>query len=135
MVLESFGKKFTEMELSKIIGFSPRKGVSPKMMDSLCEIIDIGYEYRFDSSLEEIEDITRAGFYPIVLVDPSILYDIPEEEHGHYIIIKNINEGKVIINDPDGEHGNENREIDKKKFLEAWERRHKLVFIIKGERK
>jgi len=132
MVLEFIGRKFTEVELAKIVGFSSRKGFSPKMMDSLCEIIDVKYECHFNSSLEEIKDVIRAGFYPIALVNPSILYDLPEEEHGHYIIIKNISEEKIIINDPDQEYGNENKEIDKKKFLEAWGRKHRFIFIIKG---
>ena len=44
-------------------------------------------------------------------------------------------EEKIIINDPDQEYGEENKEIDLKKFSEAWEKRHKLLFVIKGERK
>ena len=135
MVLESIGKELSEVELSKIVEFKPLRGFSPKMAEKLLEIINIDYEYHFDSSLQEIKQNTERGFYPIVLVNPSILYDFLEEEHGHYIIVKDITEEKIIINDSDQDYGGENKEIDLKKFNEAWEGRHKLIFVIKGERK
>jgi ABC-type bacteriocin/lantibiotic exporter with double-glycine peptidase domain len=135
MILESIGKQLDEAELSKIVEFKPIKGFSPKMMDSLCEIINLEYEYHFDSSLEEIRQTIEAGFYPIVLVNPSILYNLPEEEHGHYIIVKDITEEKVIINDPDQEYGGEDKEVAKERFLDAWKNRYSLIFVIKGEKK
>ena len=135
MVLEAVGRKMSEAELAKIVEFKPLKGFSPKMMEKLCEIINIDYEYHFDSSLEELKQNIKAGFHPLVLVNPSVLYDLPEEEHGHYVIIKDITEEKTIINDPDQEYGGENKEIDLEKFEKAWEKRHKLIFLIKGERK
>jgi len=134
MILEAIGKKFSEIELSKIVEFKPLKGFSPRMMEKLLEIANIDYEYHFDSSLQEIEKNVENKLYPVVLVNPSILYGISEEEHGHYIVIKDITEEKIIINDPDQEYGGENKEINLKRFGEAWESRHKLIFIIKGER-
>lgn len=134
MVLESFGRKFTEMELSKIVKFNPRKGLSPLLMEYICETINIKYDFHFNSSTEEIEKIVKEEFYPIVLVDPSILYDFPQGEHGHYIVVKDIRKEKIIINDPDREYGGENKEINKENFLIAWEIKHKFIFTIKGEK-
>ena len=105
------------------------------MMDSVCEIINVEYMYRFDSSLEEIKLTIEAGFYSIVLLNPSILYNLPEEEHGHYIIVKYITEEKVIINDPDQEYGGEDKEVTKERFLDAWKNRYRLIFVINGEKK
>lgn len=135
MVLEAIGRKISEVELSRIVEFKPLRGVSPKMMEKLCEIINIQCEYHFDSSLQEIKQNIENSFYPIVLVNPTVLYNLPKEEHGHYIIVKDIIGEKVIINDPDQEYGGENKEIDLKKFCEAWEKRHKLTFVIKGEKR
>jgi hypothetical protein len=135
MVLESIERVMSEEELSKIVEFKPIKGFSPKMMDSLCEIINLEYDYHFDSSLDEIKKAIEAGFYPIVLVNPSILYNLPEEEHGHYIIVKDITEEKVIINDPDQEYGGEDKEVGKERFLEAWRNKYRMIFVIKGEKK
>lgn len=135
MVLESVGIEVSEMELARIVGFKPLRGVSPKMMEKLCEMMDLNFEYHFDSSLNEIKQNIENGFYPIVLVNPSVLCDVPEEEHGHYIVIKDITKEKIIVNDPDQEYGGENKEIDLKRFIEAWKRKYKLIFVIKGERK
>jgi len=135
MVLESIGMKMSEIELSKIVDFRPVRGFSPKMMEKLCEIINIDYEYHFDSSLQEIKQNIKKGFFPIVLINPSSIYNLPEEEHGHYIAVKDITEKKIIINDPDQEYGNENKEIDLKRFDDVWKRRHRLIFLIRGERK
>ena len=86
MVLESVERKMSEAELAKIVEFKPLRGVSPKMMEKFCETINLDYEYHFDSSLQEIKEMIKASFYPIVLVNPGILYNFPEEEHGHYIV-------------------------------------------------
>ncbi|HLC39548.1 MAG TPA: peptidase C39 family protein [archaeon] len=135
MVLEVVGRRFTEFELSKIVTFKPLEGFSPKMMKELCEIVNFDYEYHFNSSVEKINQSIRAGFYPIVLVNPSILYNLPEEEHGHYIVIKDITEANIIINDPDQQYGGKYKKIDLKTFIEAWEKMRKLIFVIKGEKK
>jgi len=135
MVLESIGKQLSESELSKIVEFKPIKGFSPKMMDLLCEIINLEYNYHFDSSLDEVKKAIEADFYPIVLVNPSILYNLPEEEHGHYIIVKDIIGEKVIINDPDQEYGGEDKEVGKERFLESWKNKYGMIFVIKGEKK
>jgi len=82
MVLESIGKPLNEIELSKIVEFRPIKGFSPKMMYSLCEIINLDYNYHFDSSLDEIRKAIEAGFCPVklnmVLLKGVNVGDVPE---------------------------------------------------------
>ncbi len=133
MVLDSIGRKFSEVELAKIVGFSTKRGFSPRMMDRLCDIIGVKYEYHFDSTLEELNTMIKEGFHPIVLVKPNLLYGITETEHGHYIIVKDITKENIIFNDPDQEYGGENKSIEREKFLGSW--KHNFVFIIKGEDK
>src|SRR3989338_3477092 len=120
MVLESLGIETTEYELAEIINFSPKRGVSPIMIKSLCERFNVRHNFHFGSTLEELQEAIKDEFYPIVLVKPSTLYNLPETEHGHYIIIKDITDENVIINDPDQEHGGEDKKIHLDNFRTSW---------------
>lgn len=132
MVLESFSIKATEYQLAEIIKFSPRKGVSPNMIKSICENYNVEYNFHFGSTIEELQAGLEKGFYPIVLVKPSILYNLPESEHGHYVIVKDITDKDVIINDPDQEFGGEDKKIDLNSFIKAWDVKFRLIFILEG---
>ncbi len=86
----------------------------------------------FGSTIEELQASLEKGFYPIVLVKPSILYNLPESEHGHYVIVKDITDKDVIINDPDQEFGGEDKKIDLDSFTKAWDVKFRLIFILEG---
>jgi len=135
MVLESIGRKFTEMELARIIGFKPDIGFSAVMMGRLCDIIGVEYGFYFNLSLDELNELVSDGFYPITLVKAGVLYSILESEYGHYLVIKDITKRNVTINDPDQEYGGENKQISIEKFLDAWKYFHNFVFVVKGEKK
>lgn len=135
MVLESIGIKATEYELAKIINFSPRRGVSPAMIKSVCEHLKVRYNFHFGATIEELMKTIDDRFYPIVLVKPTTLYNLPEMEHGHYIIVKNITDENVIVNDPDQEYGGKDKKVDLGNFMKAWESKFKLIFILKGKEK
>ena len=96
MVFETIGKKLSENDLSQIIKIKTGSGFSPRMVEFICEVINAEYDYHFESSLAELEELIKIGFHPVVLVNPSILYSLPEEEHGHYIVIKDKTKEKII---------------------------------------
>lgn len=133
MSLEPLGINISEYELSEIINFKPKRGVSPKMIESVCERLKIKYTSRFGSTIEEIFNYIRKGFHPITLVKPSTLYDLPESEHGHYIVVKNITDRSVIINDPDQIYGGEDKEIKFDLFVKAWDEKFRLIFVLEGK--
>lgn len=132
MVLEYIDIKTAEYQLAEIINFKPKKGVSPKMMEYICGYREVKYTSHFGSTTEELFDYVRKGFYPITLVKPSTLYDLPESEHGHYIIVKVITDKSVIINDPDQLYGGEDKEIELGKFIKAWDDKFRLIFVLEG---
>ncbi len=135
MVLANFGKFLSEYDLSRIVHFDPDKGVSPKMMSSICEIINFECEYLFKSNFSVLKNILENKNYPIVLINPGLLYDSIRTKHNHYITIKNITNENVIFNDPDQEYGGENKCIQITKFLESWESSYNFVFVVRGEMK
>jgi len=133
MALEYKGIQITEYQLAEIINFKPKKGVSPKMMETICEYLNVKHILQFGSTVEELIDYVHKEFYPIVLVKPSTLYDLQESEHGHYIIVKNITDKSVIINEPDQLYGGEDKEIEFGKFVKAWDDKFRLIFVLDGE--
>lgn len=133
MILEYMDIKINEYRLAEIINFSPRKGVSPNMMKTICENYNVEYSFHFGSTIEELQRYINKGFYPIVLVKPSVLYNLPESEHGHYIIVKDITNKNIVINDPDQEFGGENKEVDLETFTRAWNSKFRLIFILGSE--
>jgi ABC-type bacteriocin/lantibiotic exporter with double-glycine peptidase domain len=135
MILESIGRKFTEEELAKTIGFNPKVGVSPSMILKVCEIVNVDCQLQFEITLAKLKELLSKNIFPITLLDPRILYGLTEVGHNHFIVIKDISEEKIIINDPDGEYGGENKQIAIQKFLESWKKIYNMLIIIKGEKK
>lgn len=55
MVLESVGKKFTEYELSKIIGFDIEIGYSIPLLSKILDIMNIVHEVKPNTIIEELK--------------------------------------------------------------------------------
>jgi len=134
MVLESFGRKFTEEELAKIIKFHPDEGMSIPKLAKVCEIINVDFEFGKLLKLEDLKSFISKNSYPIVIVDVKTFYKMAEIKHGHFIIIKDITEESVIFNDPDIEFGGENKVIGLDLFLESWMNSNEWALIIKGDK-
>ena len=134
MVLESIGRKFTETELAKVIGFSPRRGFSIPMMTEICEILNLDYDFKSFAELQDLRSYILNGFSPIVIISVKIYQNI-SEDHGHAIVVRDIRNKSVIINDPDIEFGGEDKKVELEIFLRAWSKSRNWVLVIRGERK
>lgn len=132
MVLEHVGRKISEYELSKIIGFDLKRGYSMPMFKDILDIMGIEYKLIPKASIEELGAMLK--YYPIVIISPKIYQNIPEE-HGHTVVVKDIAEKSVIINDPDQQFGGESKEIDLSLFIRAWGESRNWMLVIKGEEK
>ncbi len=131
MVLEFFGKKFTEYELASGVNFSYKNAVSIAGIINFLRTLSVRYYVNLNSNLEELLHFLDEGYYPIVLINPGLLYFSTESEHAHYIVIKHLsNADKLVINDPDPEYGCENREIDLKLFMTAWKSQKKFRWLL-----
>lgn len=87
MVLEYVGRKTTEYELSKIIGFNIKRGYSIPMLSDILNIINIEHEVTPKATIEQLKNNLSKNFYPIVVISPKVYQSI-SEEHGHTIIVK-----------------------------------------------
>ena len=135
MVLESVGKKYNEYELAAMINFDYNRGISMPMMANFCKLIGLKYILNYQSDLKELSDLLNKGIYPIVLINPGILYLSFESKHVHFIVVKHLAEESILINDPDREFGGENKEVNLKRFLDAWKgaKNHRWLLAISGE--
>jgi len=70
-------------------------------------------------TISDLKDLLKQDYKLLLNVNTRVLRD-REGYAGHAIILKYIDDKKVIINDPDGENG-ENNEHSLEKFLKAWE--------------
>lgn len=70
----------------------------------------------------------------IVLINPGIILQDEPTRNGHYVIIKRIEGEKVIVNDPAPIFGGEDKEIDKKTFVDAWEIMNSWIIKIGGDK-
>ncbi len=132
MVLESVDRKYLEIELAKIINFSPEVGVSMPMMAKACEVMNLDYVLFKSATLDDLKGFLSEGFYPIVIIKAK-LYHKAAGEHGHYAIVKDITKESVIINDPDQEYGGKNKAVNIDMFTEAWTTSKNWLLVIKGE--
>lgn len=133
MVLEAVGKKVTEYELSKIIGFDIRIGYSMPMLSTMLDIMNIDHDLKRDANIEELK-ASLDHFYPIVVLSVKAYQNIPQN-HGHMVVIKDITDKHIIFNDPDQEFGGEDKEIDLNLFIRAWNESRNWMLVVKGEGK
>ena len=132
MILTSFGRETTEVELARVVGFRPSVGVSMPMLAKACEIMNFDYELLKNTNIDGIKAFLSNNFHPIVLVKAKI-YEKVTGEHGHFIIVKDITDKNVIVNDPDREYGGENKLVDINIFEEAWNASKSWLLVVKGE--
>lgn len=130
MVLEPIGRKITEYELSKIIGFDIDVGFSASMIRQTCDILGIKCKINFENTVEKLKELVHKQIFPICMTSPAVIYDMLDTEHKHFIVIKDITDKNIIINDPDQEFGEEGKEISIDKFLKAWRELANMLIIV-----
>ena len=132
MSLSIFGRETSEIELAKVIGFKPSVGVSMPMLAKACEIMNFDYELLKNADIDDIKNLLSKNLYPIVIVKARI-YEKVTGEHGHFLVVKDIKDKNIIVNDPDREHGGENKPVDVDVFKKAWNASNSWLLGIKGE--
>lgn len=132
MVLTYLGRETTEVELARVVGFSPKVGVSMPDLAKACGIMNFDYKLMKYSHAENIKNFLSETLYPIVLLKANV-YGKVSGEHGHFIIVKDITDKNVIVNDPDRVYGGEDKSVDISIFTKAWDASKSWLLVVKGE--
>ena len=96
MVLSSFGKNLSEIEIRDILG-NPRLGLSLALANQ--RLLLAGFQTQLDNklSLDDLRDYTRQNIFPIVGVERHILGYLPAS---HAVVISKITSNNVEVFDP-----------------------------------
>lgn len=107
---EVFGKEMAESQVkhSDISAEVENAKTFVKTISTINRIPDVN----------DLKDLLDQDYKLLINVNVRVLRD-KEGYAGHFIILKYINDEKVIINDPDGDNG-ENNGYPLEKFLKAW---------------
>jgi ABC-type bacteriocin/lantibiotic exporter with double-glycine peptidase domain len=124
MVLSSFGKNLSEIEIREILG-NPQLGISLTSANEKLLLAGFETEIDYDLSLDDLRDYTRKNIFPIVGIERHILGYLPAS---HAVIVSKITGNSVNIFDPlETEHP---KAFGKQGFFSAWKLSGKEALII-----
>lgn len=110
-IFSFYGKDFTEEELTKRLNTAKETGTENEMLVKVAREEGFYVYVNNDSSVDEIFSFIRRKI-PVTVNIIEL-----DDSDGHYILIKDVREDKIIYNDP--EKG-ESIEIDKEEFVKCW---------------
>lgn len=109
MVLDFYGKEFSEKELARASGYCPEQGTNPQGILSAAKKLGFQGLLREKSSLDELEAIINKGI--------PVIVDWFWEDEGHYSVVVGFNKKNIILADPSLKRL---RKMEKEKFLRVW---------------
>lgn len=124
IVLSSFGKNLSEIEIRDILG-NPRLGLSLALATEKLSFAGFQTQLDRELNLDDLRDYTRQNIFPIVGVERHILGYLPAS---HAVVISKITSKNVEIFDPlEVEHP---KIFGKQDFESAWQLSGKEALLI-----
>jgi len=69
----------------------------------------------------------------VVILNAGLLIGQAPARWGHYVVVKEVRNGEVIVNDPAPGYGGENVAIDRRTFMSAWQTMDRWLLNLRGD--
>lgn len=118
MILSDFDEIFSEEEFFETFSIT-ELGLQPGKIGNIAK--NLGYKSKIskENNINELEKTLNKSPV-IVLINLGLLYRKEPTKFGHFIVVKAIKDGEVIVNDPAPIIGGENKKYPLEIFKEAW---------------
>ena len=114
MVLEYFGRKFTEKQMIRMARATPEKGTDMKDMVAVAKSLGFKTRWKQNWTLQEVKKELNIGLPVIVNFQHS-----PKFGEGHYAVIVGYTDDEFIISDPSNDESAYRREKIEH-FMKRW---------------